>query len=126
MKKEIMAVSLLAAMMLTSIINIRCIEKLTNEISEIVGQSVEAAEAEDWLNAEINVRRAETMWNEKDGYTHIVLRHTEIDTVSDALYDLIKAIFENNSQSAAAEAEKVLYHLDSISRMEQLRLGSIF
>lgn len=126
MKKEIMAVLMLAVMLVTSLINIRSIEKLTNEISDIVSQSAEAAKKEDWLNAEVNIRRAETMWNEKDGYTHIVLRHTEIDTVSDALYDLIKAIYENSSETAAAEAEKVLYHLDSISRMEQLRLGSIF
>ena len=117
---------MLAVMLVTSLINIRSIEKLTNEISDIVSQSAEAAKKEDWLNAEVNIRRAETMWNEKDGYTHIVLRHTEIDTVSDALYDLIKAIYENSSETAAAEAEKVLYHLDSISRMEQLRLGSIF
>jgi len=126
MKKAIFSVSLLLIMLIAAFINIRCLNTLTHEMKSVVAESVEAAEASDWENAEAAAKRAENAWNAKDGYTHVVLRHNEIDTVSDALYDFISCINEHDAKTSAAAAEKVIYHLDSIYRMEQIRFGSIF
>ena len=118
MKKEIFSISLLAVMLITAFINIWCINKLTDEMTVLITESADAAKAENWTRAEECAELAEKTWYEKDGYTHIVLRHSEIDTVSDALYEFLSYIYERDALGTASGAKKVIYHLDSIYKME--------
>ena len=86
MKKEIFAFVLLAAMIIASLINIGGIVKLTDSLTDTVSKSAEYAGREDWEKAIYYIEQAIKEWNDNDSYTHIVLRHSEIDTLSDALY----------------------------------------
>ena len=125
-KKEIFSVCLLIVMLTAALINIHCIKDLADEISKDVTESVNAASAGDWDTARKLAEHAETTWQSCAGYTHVVLRHSEIDTVSDALYDFMTHIYDHNAKSSATAAGKVKYHLNSIYQMEQVRFGSIF
>lgn len=126
MKKEIFAITMITVLLIAAFANILYLKKVTAEITAVVEQGVQAVKNENWDIAEDCAARAEKMWNEHDGYTHMVLRHSEIDTVSDALYDFMSDVYENNEKSAYVSAEKAIYHLDNIYRMEQIRPGSIF
>lgn len=126
MKKEILSVCLLTALIAASFVNIRGVRKLTEEMTAYIEDSVKAVYSEDWNGAERYAQLAKKLWNEKDVYTHMVLRHSEIDTVSDALYDYISDVQEQSAEASYAGAEKVIYHLDSIYQMERVRFGSIF
>lgn len=117
---------LLVAMLTASILNIYYLKGITDEVSQLVSDCAEASLEDDWKLAEVCAVQAKNKWEHCDGYTHIVLRHSEIDTVSDALYDLMSGIYDRSPADAQAGAEKVLYHIDSIYKMEQIRFGSIF
>ena len=64
-------------------------------------------------------------WHSAAEYTHIMLRQGEIDAVSDAFFDLSAALREGEEKSTDAYL-RLYYHLDSIERMDALRLSSIF
>lgn len=126
MKKEVFALALLGVLVAVSLLNIGGIVRLTDELTESVELAAAAARDENWEGAEKQAEKAIASWKTKDSYTHIVLRHSEIDTLSDALYDFLNDIMDKNLGAAEASSQKVIYHLESISQMERLRLGSIF
>lgn len=68
--------------------------------------------AQDWLGA--------------DGYTHIFIRHSEIDSTTDAFFELMSDVRSGDAQSASGAYEKLAAHLDSLYTMERVTLGSIF
>ena len=126
MLKEIITVCLLVLMLTAALLNIHYLNVLTEDITVLISESKNAAVAGDWGKAATTVKHAEMLWDDKTGYTHVILRHSEIDTVSDALYDFISCINERDVKASGAAADKVIYHLDSIYKMEQVRFGSIF
>lgn len=78
---------------------------------ELAEQELENA-AQDWLGA--------------DGYTHIFIRHSEIDSTTDAFFELMSDVRSGDAQSASGAYEKLAAHLDSLYTMERVTLGSIF
>ena len=126
MKKEIFAFALLAAMIIAALINIGGIVKLTDRLTYMVSKSAEYAAAEDWDKAEYYAAQAIKEWNDNDSYTHIVLRHSEIDTLSDALFEFMSDVYEKNKEASEGSSAKVLYHIESLSQMERIRFGSVF
>ena len=126
MKKEIFAFALLAAMIIASLINIGGIVKLTDSLTDTVSKSAEYSGGEDWEKAIYYIEQAIKEWNDNDSYTHIVLRHSEIDTLSDALYEYMSDVYEKNKDAAKGSSAKVLYHIESLTQMERIRFGSIF
>ena len=124
MKRELAAGTLLALLIAGAWWNIRAVDRLTGEImagldtaqaAEARGQSEEAREALD---------KALKRWLEADRYTHIFIRHAEIDATADAFYELQSQLLSGEGDSSAAY-DKLRYHLESIRQMEHPSLGSI-
>ena len=65
-------------------------------------------------------------WLSLDGYTHIFLKHTEIDSTTDAFFELLSDISEGNTDAAAGSLRKLRAHLDSLISAERISLGSVF
>ena len=124
MKRELAAGTLLALLIAGAWWNIRAVDRLTGDIlagldtaqtAEARGQPEEAREALD---------KALKRWLEADRYTHIFIRHTEIDATADAFYELQSQLLSGEGDSSAAY-DKLRYHLESIRQMEHPSLGSI-
>ena len=124
MKRELAAGTLLALLIAGAWWNIRAVDRLTGEIlagldtaqaAEARGQPEEAREALD---------KALKRWLEADRYTHIFIRHAEIDATADAFYELQSQLLSGEGDSSAAY-DKLRYHLESIRQMEHPGLGSI-
>ena len=124
MKRELAAGTLLALLIAGAWWNIRAVDRLTGDIlagldtaqaAEARGQPEEAREALD---------KALKRWLEADRYTHIFIRHAEIDATADAFYELQSQLRSGEGDSSAAY-DKLRYHLESIRRMEHPSLGSI-
>ena len=124
MKKEIFALSLLALLFAASLFNIRYFDRLCLDIAAEVRASSEALQTEGRAAAQEHLDQALHIWLDADSYTHIFIRHPEIDSTADAFYELGQAL-EENSESCRAAYDKLLYHLESIRTMEHLRFGSI-
>lgn len=124
MKRELAAGTLLALLIAGAWWNIRAVDRLTGDIlagldtaqaAEARGQPEEAREALD---------KALKRWLEADRYTHIFIRHAEIDATADAFYELQSQLLSGEGDSSAAY-DKLRYHLESIRQMEHPSLGSI-
>ena len=104
MKRELAAGLLLLALIGGAIYNIFYVGELVRDIS------AEKA-LQKWLGAE--------------RYTHIFVRHSEIDATADAFYDLMQSLSGGEYDGIEQAYSKLLYHLSSIATMEQISLGSI-
>ena len=123
MKREVIAAALFSALILFSFWNVRRIDKLTGEMTRLLESSEAAAESGELDDALGYAEKALAVWLSAEGHTHIFIRHSEIDGTSDAFYELLSAIEEGDALSPAYG--KLLYHIDSISGMEHVSIGSI-
>jgi len=126
MKKTVLALSLLLGMALLSLWNLQHLERLTEELCSGTVSVRQLCREGNFSAAEAVLDDTLDRWLGSDGYTHIFIRHSEIDAASDIFYDLRGDILAGDSEAAEAEAEKLLYHLQSIYSMERISLKSIF
>ena len=124
MKRELAAGALLLLLMAGAWWNIHAVDTLTGDILAGLDTSQAAEEQGDHLTAQAALAKALNRWLEADSYTHIFIRHAEIDSTADAFYELQAQLLAGEGDSSAA-FDKLRYHLDSIQRMEHPSLGSI-
>ena len=125
MKKEWIAAALLALLFAAALINIACLERLIGRIEEDVGRAQALAESGDFASAEAALDTAIEHWVAANAYTHIFIRHPEIDSTSDAFFELKELLAEENADGFPSAFDKLNYHLNSIDEMEHIRLGSV-
>lgn len=126
LKKELAAGALLAALIAASFVNISYLEGFITSLSARVSLSRSFCEAGDFENAEAALRGAVDAWTSADGYTHIFIRHSEIDAAADAFYDVLGALAEGEAGAAEGAYEKLSTRLAGLYTMERVTLGSIF
>jgi hypothetical protein len=126
LRKTIVAAVLLLLLLVGTLLNIRCLDGYIEQMQGYVGDAQSSAETGNYDGAVNSLRQAVELWNSIDGYTHIFIRHSEIDSASDAFYDLLSDLYARDGEAARGSFEKVLYHLESISKIEHITLGSVF
>lgn len=126
MKKEIFALALLALILALSLWNTHEIKSICGELTELVEASGRAAESGDWETSRERVEEALRLWQSREGYTHTVLRHTDIETLSDDFFELLEHISTQDPGAVQSAVRLVTEHLREITEMESLKIGSIF
>jgi len=126
MKKELFAALTIVLLTAASVINILHIKKLIENIGVTVEHASAACLAEDFSSANTELNTALQTWLDADDYTHIFIRHSEIDTTTDAFYEALEAVLCEDRESASAALGKLSYHLQSILTMEYVTLRSVF
>lgn len=124
-KRDYIAVGVLAFLLALSAYNLASIDKLTNNIGIALSKSQSAAEKLDFKAARKYLNEGLEIWLDADEYTHIFLRHPEIDSTADAFYELEQILLQEDLTACGAAFDKLRYHLNSIDGMEHLSLGSI-
>lgn len=125
MKRELAAGALLLLLIIGSIWNILYLDRFIEELDAMLNQAEYAAQNGDWDTARSFASLATRRWNAADDYTHIFIRHPEIDSTADAFYELSQLLLQEDEGFEAAFG-KLRYHLYSIKGMEHPSLGSIF
>ena len=126
MKKEIIAGAMLVLILALSLVNTCAIGYLCDDISASITRAGELAQEGDWDGSEAAIGEAIGLWERCEGYTHVVLRHTDIETLSDDFYELLEHIYSQDVGGVRGAVELVNGHLTGIKDMEKLRFGSIF
>lgn len=126
MKKELAAGALLLALFAGALFNISYLQSFIGELETLLDASRAACDAGEFAVAETQLRRAIEIWETADGYTHIFIRHAEIDSTTDAFYELLSDVLSADASSAAGAYGKLAAHLSSLYTMERVTLGSIF
>ncbi len=126
MKKELIFGIILTVLFILVVVNIYVLSGLCDKLQNLVEDSRHSVEVGDWGTAIEKAEEAEKLWNKADPYTHIVVRHSEIDSATDAFYELLKALYSEEEGEAKGSFMLLDAHLTSIKGMEKITLGSIF
>ena len=126
MRRELGALLLLLSLFAAAVINIRAADRLTAEIEAHLDRSEKALLAGDRPYAESELDAALRIWQAAERYTHIFIRHSEIDSASDAFFQLQQGLRAGDGKELSSAYDLLRYHLESIDRMEHISIGSVF
>ena len=99
MTRELIAALLLALLIVCAVWNISAVNSLTCDIIACVDRSEEAVLRGDGQLARASLERGLTLWLKADSYTHIFIRHSEIDNTTDAFYEAMMELSDNDSEA---------------------------
>ncbi len=126
MKKEHFAVLLLGAIVLLTPWNLRHLDRLTEPLLCLTEEAYAQAGSGQADLAAGTAQQAEELWLRANRYTHIFLRHPEVDAVSDAFCAFRGAIAGGDPGVLLGSYLSLRMRLSGLREMEQLRLGCIF
>lgn len=126
MKKELFAFLVIITLLIGSISSLTHLNDLISQINTHIEYSLLYCSLDDYEAAHTEMEKALQLWNNSENYTHVFIRHSEVDTASDGFYDALSAIYDREKYEAEYQLKKLQYHTDSILRMEQISLRSIF
>ena len=124
MKREYIAVLLIAAIFALSMINVHHIENKTLDLTSDIELAEKLYFDDDSEGAVSSIKKSLNTWLSWDSYSHIMLRHSEIDIISDAYYDLLSEI-QGETETTKASFEKLKEDLRSLVSKERITLRSI-
>ena len=125
MKKELFAAITILSLLAGAVYNIFQIKALSKSVSNHLDVAIQACAVNDFQVAESELSNALNIWLKADGYTHIFIRHSEIDSATDAFFEAISEL-NTKSPSSISAISKIKYHIDSIYTMEKITLKSVF
>lgn len=126
MKKELIAAVLLAVIFAGVMLNIRASEKIVSSLMSEVDAAYAQLKGGDNESAVKTIDRAIERWLTLDGYTHIFIRHSEINSTTEAFFQFKSDIGSGDADAAEGSYGLLSETLRSIMTMEQISLGSIF
>ena len=126
MKKAAAAGALLALLFLAAGWNIRYLDRFTDDMLARVEISRAFCRENDLAAADAALTSAMDRWREAKSYTHIFLRHAELDAVSDAFFEVFIQLGAGDTAAAEGAYDRLEEHLRSIDHMEQISLGAVF
>ena len=125
MRKELAAAIILALLLTGVMVNIRVASNIILGLKEDVTAAYQSAEKGDFDRAKPQLDAAVEHWMSLDGYTHIFIRHCEINSTTQAYFQLKSDIYAEDMGAAKGSYGLLMATLDSLMTMEQLSLGSI-
>ena len=126
MKRELAAALLLLSLLVGAALNIRHLDALTDELIVSLNRSEHAAQRADFDAPLIAYDNALRLWEQSQTYAAIFLRHSDIDTASDAFYQLEAVLRQADERSYPAAYAQLRHRLRVIDRMERLSPGTVF
>jgi len=124
--KEISVIALLVLMLAAAFVNVRYLNKLTDDVTAAAERAAALAEAGKWDEAASEAESASKKWESKENYTHMVLRHSEIEECTAALNGFLKEIYMKEEGGVKGALAAVKSQMTSIASIERVKLGSIF
>ena len=125
MKKEIISALLLLLIFSGVLVNIRINERIVSSLINEVDMSYENLKNGNEDKAMQQLDTAIEHWLNLDGYTHIFIRHSEINSTTDAFYGFRSDVGGGDADAANGSYGLLKETLLSLMTMEQISLGSI-
>ena len=125
MKKEGFALFLLIAIVFGSVINLHYLKSLSFELIQSVVSASAEADLGNWEEAEAQAAAAMGRWTGSDKYTHVFVRHGEIDAITEDFCAVLGAIRGRETGELYASRLSLVSRLENLYEMERFKAGSI-
>lgn len=124
MKKELIAAAILILIAIGGIINISIVRKTTETITGEIDTAEKLLLGGDESGAEKAVLDSLDKWLKRDKYSHIMLRHDDVDNVTEAYYELLAGL--RSDMEAPALFASLNERIERLAETEYPKLSSIF
>ena len=124
MKSEYAAFIIIVALLALVLINVNHIENKTLALTEEIELAEKQYFVGDTVGSVSGVEESLNAWLSWDSYSHIMLRHSEVDVITDAYYELLSKL-EGETKVSPASFEKLKEALNSIADKERISINSI-
>lgn len=125
MKQIAVAVGILGIIFTSTLGHSLYISSFTKELTLLLEKAEINAEAQNWEIADELTQTAQNMWNDKDGYLHILLRHDDTDCIYAGFREVTEFIqCQENGEYSAANA-RLIAELELLSEAEQLTIKNV-
>ncbi len=126
MKKELIAALLLIFLFSGTLVNIGVNDKIMRKLDAEVKDAYDSAVSGNWDKAQQCLDSAISHWLSMDGYTHIFIRHSEIDATTEAFCSMMSDLCAEDSGSLEGSYGMLHARLLSLIGMEHIGIGSVF
>ena len=126
MKKENVALLLLLLILAGNVWHHRRLQALTSDLRVLTEDAYAFAREARWPKAEEAAETAEAHWLKASPYTHIFIRHTDVDALTAAFCDYRGALAGREAGALLASYLRLSALLSGLLRMETLSFGSVF
>ena len=110
MKKQLFALALLLFILVGNVWNQHRLETLTSSLDTLVEEAYASARNGLWQQAAHAAQEAEAQWTDADLYTHIFIRHTDIDALNAAFCDYRGALAGRDEGECAGRSARETLH----------------
>lgn len=124
MKREFFAVALLLGLLALSIYNIRYIDNKSQTLENYIEEAETHYLNGDRKSAAEDIETSLDIWLGWDSYSHVMLRHSEVDVITEAYYELLKEL-EGEDKVTQSSFGKLKEDIDSIITKERINVRSI-
>ena len=126
MIKEICAIVTLLMLITGAIATLIHLYDLMKQINLHAEYSALYCSLEDYRAAHEETTKALQLWNLSEGYTQVFIRYTDVDTVYDLFFELLKAIENRDKSDAMYFAKEIKHRTESILNTEKPSVESVF
>jgi hypothetical protein len=126
MKKEFFAVGLLLFLFTAAIINLLYLRRFTDKLLGLADEAYRCAAVGEWEEAKKKAEEAEKIWSGLAGYTHVLIRHGEVDRASEAFCAMLGELYKKDGGGAKGAYICLKKHIEGIYGMEKLSLKTVF
>jgi len=125
MKRIVIAAAILLGIFAATLGHSFYISSFTQELTALLEAAETNAEKNDWNTAQSLTRAAREKWEANGTYLHILLRHSETDSVYTGFREVSEFIqCEEGGEYSAANA-RLIAELELLAEAEQLTLKNI-
>lgn len=125
MKRIIIAASILLLIFFATLGHSFYLSSFTRDLTTLLETAESQAEKEDWQAARELTLSAANKWEDKDVYLHILLRHSETDSVYSGFREVMEFIQCQEGGEYSAANARLIAELELLSGSEQLTLKNI-
>ena len=125
MKKELLAATLLLALILGAFFHISHTEKLTQAVAARVSLSQAAVEQGDFEAARNALRSAWERWTQAQRYTGVFISGRDLESVDSAFFSLRSALLREDPAAAQAACEELFFQLRQLAEKEKPSLETV-
>lgn len=125
MKREIIAGAILLLILAAAIYNIYYVDSAMDRLSSQVQDAGSLAQEGRIEESALVLQGSLDEWRSLDKYVHIMLRHEEIDPITDEYYALLDEL-DTGGETTSASFETLINRLHELAEMEHLTFSSIF
>lgn len=101
------------------------ISSFTGDLTDLLEAAEVNAEAERWDTAWELTQTAKDKWDSRDAYLHILLRHSETDSIYTGFREVTEFIQCQEGGEYSAANARLIAELELLSEAEQLTLKNI-